>query len=333
MSEQVTQEWQEVFQRIIKPMKERKRIADALDVNKVTLSRWAGKNSLPQREDLARLLKVLQPKDRAELLTAIQNSHPDMYAKLQEEVSESVSSAFIREVLKGRASTVETLRPWQVGMPIFDEAIKLLDPHQLGILITPVLCMPPVDGAIRSLREQGGRGITPWTSDLANTSFFLGLTSLAAYVTQTGRARSVQDIGKETYIPVFAYPEDLEKSAAATPLWFEGRIAGCLLAASVRTEHFTQARMDLLTHLASIFALTLNPEAFHEPSLIQLRYMPRPENQFDLLQTFRDRVGRLRGLADLNEQPMSSHEAEIRAWQEIEEELLTQGMNEGKEQG
>ena len=328
MSEQAAQEWQEVFQKIIKPMKERKRIAEALDVNKVTLSRWASKNSLPQRDELAKLLKVVQPKDRAELLAALQHSYPEMYTKLQEEVAESISSAFICEVLKGRASTVETLRPWQVGMPIFDEAIKLLDPHQLGILITPVLCMPPVKGTIRSLREQGGRGIIPWTTDLANTSFFLGLTSLAAYVTQTGRARSVHDINKETYIPVIGYPEVLEKSAAAAPLWFEGKIAGCLLAASVQVGHFTQARMDLLTNLASIFALTLKPEAFYEPGLVQVRYMPHPMSQLDILQTFRDRVGRLRGQADLDGQPLSSHEAELAAWQEIEDELLIQGMHE-----
>ena len=328
MSNQQTSGWQGVLQRITKPPRERERIAAALGVNKITLTRWSNGSSRPQRDDLVHLIKVVQPRDRAELLAAIQTTHPDMYAKLQAEISEVISSSFMREILRGRASTIETLRSWQVGAPILDEAIKLLDPHQLGISISPVLCMPPVDGAIRSLREQGGRGTYPWTADLEHKSLFLGLTSLAAYVTQTGRARSVPDISKETYIPVFAHPEDWESSAAAAPLWFEGRIAGCLLAASHSVDHFTQARMDLLNEFASIFALTLNPHDFYEPRLIQLRYLPYPKDQTELLLTFRPRVTRLMIQAGLANSHMSSQEAELTAWQEIEEELLAQGMAE-----
>lgn len=328
MSDQETPEWQIVLQKIIKPPRERERIAAVLGVNKVTISRWATGSSRPQRDDLVHLVKAVQPRDRAELLTALQASYPDMYTKLQEEISEVISSTFIREVLRGRASTIEMLRPWQVGAPILDEAIKLLDPHHLGISISPVLCMPPVKGAIRSLREQGTRGTFPWTFDLEHKSLFLGLTSLAAYVTQTGRARSVPDISKETYIPVFAHPKDWEHSAAAAPLWFEGRIAGCLLAASYNTDHFTQARMDLLTEFASIFALTLKPLDFYEPGLVQLRYIPHPKDQTELLLSFRPRVARLMIQAGLADTPLSTQEAEIAAWQTIEDDLLAQGMQE-----
>ncbi len=326
--EQETPEWQVVLQRIIKPLRERERIANALGVNKVTISRWSTGSSRPQREDLIHLVKAVQPRDRGELLTALQASYPDIYTKLQEEISEAISSTFIREILQGRASTIEMLRPWQVGAPILDEAIRLLDPHHLGISVGPVLCMPPVKGTIRSLREQGGRGTFPWTSDLEHKSLFLGLTSLAAYVTQTGRARSVPDIHKETYIPVFAHPEDWELSAAAAPLWFEGRIAGCLLAASYKTEHFTQARMDLLTEFASIYALTLKPQDFYEPHLVQLRYIPHPKDQTDLLLSFRPRVAQMMIQAGLAGSSLSTHEAEIAVWQAIEEELLLQGMHE-----
>lgn len=329
---QTTTSWQEVFQNIIKPPKERKRIAAELGVNQITLVRWSLTGACPQRDDLVQLLKIVQVRDRTALLAALQATYPDMYEKLQEEISESVQSSFMREILRCRAALVGMQRPWQLSTTILDEAIRLIDPHQLGMSITPVLCMPPIGGAIRSLREQGGRGIHPWTYNLEHQSLFLGLKSLAAYVTQTGRARCVQDISKETYIPVFAYPADLEHSAAATPLWFEGRIAGCLLAASLQTEHFTPARMELLSHFASVYTLILYPHDFYEHSLVQLRYMPLPDNQTAVLQTFRPRVTQIMMKAGLNGQHITSNQAELAAWQEIEEELLLQGMHEKPEE-
>ncbi|MEO7021930.1 MAG: GAF domain-containing protein [Ktedonobacteraceae bacterium] len=331
MSDDLDQEkprWQDVFQKIIKPPKERQRIAAALGVHKITLERWSQKGARPQHDDLVRLIKIVQPQDRADLLAALQATYPDIYEKLQAEISAFVPSSFMREILRSRAAIIGTQRPWQVCTVILDEAIRLLDPHQLGMSITPAFCMPPVNGTIRSLREQGGRGILPWTFDLEHKSLFLGLRSLAAYVTQTGRARSVQDISKETYIPVFAYPEDLEHSAAASPLWFEGKIAGCLLAASLHTDHFTQARMDLLTDFANIFALVLHPDDFYEHRLVQLRYMPLPEKQTEILQTFRPRVTQQMMKAGLDGQYIDSNEAESIAWQEIEDALLLQGMHE-----
>lgn len=331
MLDQQISSWQEVFEKIIKPPKERKRIAAALGVNTITLVRWSQTGACPQRDDLIHLIKIVPLRDRASLLAALQATYPDMYEKLQEEISEHVHPAFIREILRSRAAIVGTQRPWQLSITILDEAIRLLDPHQLGMSVTPVLCMPPVAGSIRSLREQGGRGIHPWTYDLEHKSLFLGLKSLAAYVVQTGQVRSVQDISKETYIPVLAHPADLEHSAAAAPFWFEGQIAGCLLAASLHTDHFTSARIELLTQFASIFALILQPGDFYERSLIQLRYMPLPDHQTEVLQTFRPRVTRLMMQAGLNGRHITSNEAELAAWQEIEEELLLQGMHEKTE--
>lgn len=331
MSDQETPYWLDVLQKIIQPPKERQRIAAALGINKVTLTRWAQADSRPQRQDLAHLLKVVQPHHRAELLTALQRTFPDMYIKLHEENSEAIPSSFMREVLRMRASTIESLRSWQLGAMILDEAIRLLDPHQLGLSVTPALCMPPrtSTGPIRSLREQGGRGTFPWSADLEHKSLFLGVKSLAGHATQTARELSVRDTHKEDYIPVFSYPEDIEHSAAACPIWFEGKIAGCLLAASSQTEHFTQPRVDLLRSFADIFALTLTPAHFYEHSRIQLRYIPLPPRQHPLLQKFRPRVARVLLESGLHDQHINSAEAELAIWQEIEEELVILGAEEG----
>jgi hypothetical protein len=325
MPDQDVLKWQAVLQKIIQPPKERQRLAVALGINTITLTRWAKEDSNPQRSYLARLVQVVQPQQRAELLNALLVAYPEMQEKLLEETTEAVPSSFFRQILKDRASVIESMHSWQISTTVLNEALRLLDPHHLGMAITPALCMPPVEGKIRSLREHAGRGTFPWNADLEHKSIFLGMNSLAGHVVQSGRAASVRNVKNERYIPVFSYPEDMEKSAGAAPIWLEGKIAGCLLAASTQLEHFTQARMDLLTTLANIYSLALNPGDFYEHHLVQLRYIPRPDVQHEYLKSYRQRVVSLMIDAGQTDRSLSSAEAELNAWQEIEEELLSKG--------
>src|SRR5258708_14419287 len=138
------------------------------------------------------------------------------------------------------------MRPWQISSTVLDEALRLLDPNQLGMAVTPALCMPPVDDKIRSLREHGGRGTDPWDTDLEHEAIFLGMNCLSGHVVQSGRASSVRDVKRERYIPVFAHPEGMEIISAAAPICLQGTIAGCLLASSHQLQHFTQTRLSLL---------------------------------------------------------------------------------------
>lgn len=323
--------WQAVLQKIIQSPRERQRLATALGINIITLSRWVKADSHPQRSYLLRLVKVVQPIHRSEMLNALLRAYPEMRDKFMEEIAETVPASFFRQILKDRASIIETLRPWQISGTVLSEALKLLDPHQLGMAVTAALCMPPVDGKIRSLREHGGRGNSPWSSDLEQKSVFLGLNSLAGHVVTFGRAASVPDVRKERYIPVFGYPADWEISAGAAPIWLQGKIAGCLLAASLQPEHFTQERMDLLVTFASIFSLALNPDEFYDHQAVQLRYVPLPDKQQDSLKSFRQRVTRLMTESAQEGSPLSNIEAEKRAWQEIEEELVLKGEETSEE--
>jgi len=326
MNIQQNSSWQAVLQKIIQPTRERQRLASALGVNTITLTRWARQDSHPQRSYLAMLVKVVQPHQRAELLNALLAAYPDMQDKLLEETAEAIPSAFFRYVLQERASINEILRRHHISIAILGEALHLLDPNQLGMAVTPALCMPAVEeGKVLSLREQGGRGTVPWTADLEHKSIFLGLNSLAGHVVQSGRPDSIVDVKTEQYIPVFAYPEHLEISAAAAPIWQEGRIAGCLLAASTQRGHFTQSRIDLLTNFANLYTLALSPSDFHEHRLVQLRYIPEPPHQDVYLNSFRQRVTRLMAEAGRLGKSLSSADAELRAWQEIEEQLIKIG--------
>ncbi|HLI68312.1 MAG TPA: GAF domain-containing protein [Ktedonobacteraceae bacterium] len=330
MLDQEVRKWQTVLQKIIQSPKERQRLASALGINVITLTRWAKENSNPQRSYLTRLVQVVQPQQRAELLIALLDAYPDMQEKLLAEASEVVPSAFFRQLLKDRASVVESMQFWQISTAVLDEALRLLDPHHLGLAVTPVLCMPPIEGKIRSLREHGGRGTFPWVSDLSHLSTFLGMNSLAGHVVQNGRAASVRDIEHEQIIPAFSYPENLEKSSAAAPIWLEGKIAGCLLASSAQLDYFTQSRMDLLDTLASIYSLALNPGDFYDLDQVHLRYMPHPDVQQIHLQSYRERVARLMTDADEAGQPLSCAQAEMCAWREIEDILLCIGQETKK---
>ena len=326
MAIQESVDWHTVLQKIIQPPRERQRLADALGVNVITLIRWARAGSRPQPTSLVLLVKAVQPHQRAELLNALLMAYPDLQDRLMEETAEFVPSTFFRRVLKERASINEILRPWQISNMILDEALRLLDPNRLGMAVTPALCMPPINGEIRSLHEQGGRGIPPWGADLENKSIFLGLNSLAGHVVQRGKADSVPDVEHERYIPSFSHPEKLEVSSGAAPIWLDGKIAGCLLASSTQLEHFTQMRMDLLINLANIYTLALNPGDFYPHSQVRLRYIPQPPIQNEYLKTFRTRVTQLMAEAGRNGSMLSNADAEKLAWQEIEEKLILAGQ-------
>lgn len=322
-------DWHAVLQKIIQPPKERQRLAAALGVNVITLIRWAKAGSRPQPSSLVLLVKFVQPHQRSELLHALLIAYPDLQDKFMEETAEFVPSIFFRQVLKERASINEILRPWQISTMILDEALRLLDPNRLGMAVTAALCMPPVNGEILSLREQGGRGTAPWNADLEQKLIFLGLNSLAGHVVQKGKADSIPDVENEKYIPAFAYPEKQEVSAGAAPIWLEGKIAGCLLAASTQRDHFTQMRMDLLVTLANIFTLALNSSDFYEHRQVRLRYIPEPPIQNDYLKVFRTNVTQLMAEAGRNGELLSAAEAEKRAWRKIEEQLIHAGQELG----
>src|SRR5579875_28212 len=98
MLDQEVRKWQTVLQKIIQSPKERQRLASALGINVITLTRWAKENSNPQRSYLTRLVQVVQPQQRAELLIALLDAYPDMQEKLLAEASEVVPSAFFRQL-------------------------------------------------------------------------------------------------------------------------------------------------------------------------------------------------------------------------------------------
>jgi len=302
---------------------ERQRLSEALGVTTMTLNRWAQGDSQPQRSHLLRLLQVVQPQHRAELLEALEASYPDIQSWLKEDLPEQVSSLFFARVLRMRATIIQSLRFWHISDMVLTQALIQLDPHQQGIALTVAQCMPPSQGGkIRSLRERAGKGTYPWSEDLEHLAIFLGMESLAGYAVETRHVASIEDLRKQTQL-LPAYRTEHEVSAAAQPIWLGGCIAGCLLASSTQPGHFTQQRLTLLGIFSDMLALSFDRIDFYPPKLIELRVMPALELQRSSISSFQQRVRwAVSQAASSPEQHINYFEIEQNVWQEIEHELL-----------
>src|SRR5947209_8056390 len=315
--------WQSSLQHMLKVPGERQRMATALGLSPMTLTRWATGESNPQRSHLIRLVQVVQLQYREELLEGLEAAYPDFQSWLKDDSSEHISSEFFAQLLNLRTTTTETLRFWRISDLILKQVLAQLDPNQLGMSITLVQCMPPSlthGNKVRSLRERAGKGTYPWSADLEHLSLFLGLESLGGYAVEARHIVNVDDLGKDRLLP--AYQTEYEVSAAAHPIMLGGRVAGCLSASSTQLAYFTQSRQALLAAFSDLASLAFEKDDFYPPSMIELRVMPKPASQRPILSTFRQRVSRTLTTAAHQRLRMSNLEAEQTVWRAIEEELL-----------
>lgn len=315
--------WQNILQNILKLPGERQRLATALGLSPMTLTRWANGESNPQRPHLIHLLQAVQPQYREVLLESIEIIYPDIQSWLKDNTSEQIPAEFFAQLLNIRTTTTEALRFWRISELLLKQVLTQLDPHQLGMSITLVQCMPPSPlhgDKICSLRERSGKGTYPWSADLEHLALFLGMESLGGYAAESRHIVNVDDLRKDKLLP--AYQTEHEVSAAAHPIMLGGRVAGCLSASSTQVAYFTQSRQALLAAFSDLASLAFEKDDFYPPSMIELKVMPKPEYQRPILSTFRQRVSNALTAASHQRIHISNLEAELKVWQELEEELL-----------
>lgn len=315
--------WPNILQGIIKSQSERQRIATALGITTTTLSRWANAEYKPQRSHLIRLIQVVQPLHRQELVDALEEEYPDITTWLRDSgaTADFIAAEFFAQVLNNRTTTTESLLFWRISDMVLKQALEQLDPGRLGMAVKLLQCMPPSsDGKIRSLRERVGRGTAPWTADLEHDVLFLGLETMSGYAAEVRHVVNDDDLRRSNTFP--AYQAEFEISAAAHPVCLEGHIAGCLLASSTQIGYFSQQRLALLATFSNLIALAFNKHDFYLPELVELRVMPPPEVQQPIIATFRDRARKkFQEMTPTQPRP-GNQEVEQLAWQEIESELL-----------
>ena len=317
--------WRELLGSIIQDPLERRRLANELGINPVTLTRWVNNESNPRPQSIQRLVNAL-PQHRKVLLDLLLDEFggfiADTEGSLTEDLLNNIPSEFYNRVLRTRATIPQVLRYSSLCDLILQQALEQLDPNRVGIAVTVVRCMPPsIDKKIRSLRESVGRGTPPWESNLDQQAILLGAESLAGNAVSLGRLVVNQDLSEEHSLSP-GYHGQWEESAAAAPIMLEGMVSGCLLVSSSQTNYFPQSRQALIESYADLLALAFETAEFYDPRQIELGLVPFQDVQKLYLSGFRQRLSETMIQATKKQQPLTIYEAEQIVWQQFEAELL-----------
>ncbi len=319
---QQTGSWRELLSQIIERPTERERIANECGIRSITLTRWINGESIPRSQNLQALLKALPPQYQEQFRELLaEDGFEPLAVREQERSVDEIPYKLIHEVLETRAHAADTF--WAMSSQILQHTLRHLDIESAGMSLSVVRCMPPTsDGQIHSLHESLGLGTAPWASVLEPKALFLGAESLAGYTMMTGHFVQVEDLREQTsFVP--AYPTEHEVSAAACPIVYRGRVAGCLLLSSTRPGYFlSSARRFLIQGYTNLLALAFEPEEFYPPECLNLRLMPPLEVQRPYLTGFRQRVVSIVKDTRNAPQPLTVAQAEQVAWRQIEEILL-----------
>jgi transcriptional regulator with XRE-family HTH domain len=317
--------WRELLGRSIGDVHERQRIATALGINPATLTRWAANETNPRQQNLRELIRAL-PQQRKELIQLIQLEFPEFEADSkvldQEDSLTTIPAAFYSRVLDSFVTTRRSQRFWTVCNLVLNQALGQLDPNSLGMAITVAQCLPPSQGGkVRSMREVTGRGTPPWQFTLTREALFLGIESLAGYAITKGRTFTVENrMNRLGFYPVRWEP--WEESAVVSPIWFEYRIAGCLVVSSTQANYFLPFRQNLIEQYAKLMTLAFEPEDFFKQEDIQLMIMPDRELQQTKVSNFRQRLSSVLLEVGRNQQTIDIEQSELLVWQQLEEEFL-----------
>ena len=317
--------WRELLGSIIQDPQERRRLANELNINPVTLTRWVNNESSPRPHSIQRLLNAL-PQHRKALQDQLQSEFGSLVAESEDTLTEDlqfkIPSEFYTRVLRTRATIPQVLRFSSLCDLILQQALEQLDPNRAGIAITVVRCMPPTaDKKIRSLRESLGRGTPPWESNLDQQAILLGAESLAGNAVSRGRLIANQNLSEEQSLSP-GYHGQYEESAAAAPIMLEGKVSGCLLVSSTQTDYFHQPRQSLIESYADLVALAFEAGDFYDTAQLELGLVPFQDVQKLYLSGFRQRLSETMLKAAKNGHPLSIFEAEQIVWQKFEAELL-----------
>ena len=324
--------WRVLLGQIIHDPQERNRIASELGINPATLVRWAHNETNPRPQNLNQLLKVVLSPNRQKLQESIAEEFPEFTSIINQEFTEDTSieipSGTYSSVLHTYLTTPERQRFWLVSNLILQEALRQLDPHQLGMTVSVAQCVSPKEGKkVRSLREHVERGTHPWKSTMKHEVAYLGIESLAGYALANAHLLSIQDRSENlTFYP--ARWLDWEQSAAVCPIMRAGRFAGCLIVSSTQPGYFLSYREALIQNYTELMALVFEPEEFYEPSNIHLAIMPDFDVQEQYFHTIRQRITKAMEEGSTRQPPVTISEAEQLIWQQLEDEFVQLTRNQ-----
>ncbi|GER85243.1 hypothetical protein KTAU_38780 [Thermogemmatispora aurantia] len=320
--------WRRLLEQAISNAHELRRLAQAVGVNSVTIARWAKGQSSPRTEHLRQLYQAVF-RSHPVLAEHLRQAHPEILSRpaISDSEDQQIPSTFYRRILTTCLECAPALRSVTMRNLILQQMISQFDPHELGLKVTLIQCVPPslATQQVRSLRIVQGRGTPPWRSLPEPELLLLGAESLAGHCVASGHYAIIpsrEDLSY--YFPTHSEP--FTESMLAYPLLQGGKIAGCLSIASTQRNYFHQAQLDLARDYAYLLALSCEPEEFFDSSQIALGIMPSAAEQRPYTISSVGRVLEQLREAALHGTPLSYKQAELRVLHEIEEELLLLGQ-------
>lgn len=315
--------WRELLGQAIKSSQEKQRLAHEMGVKPITLKRWVTGESRPREENIRRLARAL-PADLSGLFLSLVGTEFPLFSPengIQNQVVPEIPAELYAQAMQIYTQTPLSLAYNALYELIFSRALEHLDPERRGMSLVLVGCVPPVGGQkVRCLRQLRGMGTPPWERDLSRKTIFLGSESVAGSAVMNYRGASVGSRDAASFTP--ANWTDFEQSAIASPILRQARVAGALLASSVRAHYFGEIHQDILGHYAHLAVLLFSPEEFYDSSDVMLGVMPPLAQQLPLFESFEQRISLKFEEARLRRAPITIQQARLRVWQDIAEELL-----------
>src|SRR5689334_10074892 len=160
--------WRDLLALAISDSQERRRIADELGVNPITLVRWSNGTSNPRPENL-RALSVALPQHQAQLAKLIVKEFPmfqnmPMSGGNRGEAS-GIPASFYASVMMTYTSSPPHLRGEAVRAQIVQQILAQLDPQQRGMAVMVIRCTRPLSGQkVCSLQQVSIRVTRSWSN-------------------------------------------------------------------------------------------------------------------------------------------------------------------------
>ena len=276
--------WYELLGRLVDTPKEKQHLANQLNVSVITVTRWIAHTSKPRPAMLRAILSAF-PEHRGEFMLLL--AEDQIHWLDDDQISTSQdghipSNNFYMQLLSAYRQLSPTLRSTTIQQLVLSDAIEHLDPQQLGIACTLLLCLPPrADNPVRSLYIADGKGTNPWPQDLRQTCNLFGAESLAGAVTTAGRPLLADCEDDSSHIVPSRWGLH-ERSAFAAPIMRGLQIAGCFLVSSTLPGTFLSSMQERIICYADMLVLTIETDQWYDHSRINLKLMPSKEIQLPL---------------------------------------------------
>jgi hypothetical protein len=296
------------------------RVATELDITSTTIYRWINGVSVPHINHLKRLLEVMLPEHRSNLIYAIKQSFPnmaDLYPKSTREVPKDIYYHVVEMVVQIEE---DSMRQWQVIQAIFEYILLHLDADRLGLSITYSTLMPAHKDGIHSLREVMVLGNYPFPTS-SESKVYLGSTTLVGTTAQVLHTQTWES--SEHRIGSLAQVNENAHSACAHMVMRAGRLSGVLSVSSTQPNFFNDPKMrQAVVEYAQLLSLGLCERDFYPHQQLALRPMPDLKWQREeIARTYVNRVIKCASTYNLSRQ-----EAEKRVIQEMELEFEIRGQ-------